>query len=320
MKQYLRKTKGFTLVEILVAITVLALVILIIAQITDSASNSMRLSNRMIDAASQARIVFGCMGQDFSNLVRRADMPLTAQNDPPGSGNVLSFVSAVASANASGNSSGNRNVSVVAYQISSSADNLGPDGASRPCLVRASKPIPWATTGYFGLDGSGLPVSFATASFPTSLVSQATDFDVLAPGVIRFAVGFRLYPDNQAVTLQDGTVIANAQGQVVYSPPMRSFTASGGGVVSVIDVSRIGAVMVGLVVIDRTNLRLLTSTEITALETKFPLPTNDTLPVPSWSATAESANALPMSVPLSARQALRVFECSYPVTPFGSRL
>ncbi len=323
MMQRSAKRGGFTLVELMVALAVLALLIVILASVIEAASRTIRISDRRIDSTSQTRLVFSCLATDLSHLIKRLDMPVTAQNAAVGATNLLCFFSGVASADPNGNA-GDRNISVIAYQVATNANNLGPDNNPRPCLIRAGKAIPWSTTGYFGLDSTGLPISFSSASFPPTLVPQQADFDVLAQGVIRMVIGFQLYPDNQPATLQDGTSVANAIGQVVYSPPVRPVTAYGGTPTttgtSVVDLNRISSVVVGIVVIDQNNLQQLTAVQVASLESQFSVPTNDTLPVASWGATVNSPAALPSTVPLPARQALHVFQSFFPITPFASHL
>lgn len=307
--------RGFTLVELLVAILVLVLLGYLVAQITGAAMRVTRLSNRMIDTASQARLAFGCLATDLAALVKRPDVPFAAQNAALGATDLLDLVAGVTSAGLDSA----RDVSIVAYQVAPCAANRGPDGQPRSCLIRAGKALGWTTTGYFGLDAAGLPTTFA--GLPASTLPQPADFDLVAPGVIRLVIGFQLYPDNGTVTLQDGTQIDHAQGQLVYSPPVRTVAAYGGapGTVRVIDLSRIAALVAGLVVVDAVNLSPLDAGQVGALGGAFPVPANGDWPVPAWGALAASPATLSSQVPLPARQSLRVFERAFPVTSFGSR-
>ena len=64
---------GFTLVEILVAIAVLAIIIVVAAKMTSTASAVATVSDKHIDANDQARMVFDRMADDFARIVRRRD-------------------------------------------------------------------------------------------------------------------------------------------------------------------------------------------------------------------------------------------------------
>jgi hypothetical protein len=145
----------------------------------------------------------------------------------------------------------NRGLSVIAYRVVAHSDNN-----NLPCLVRAGKSIPWHVTSsvgntkFMGLQSNSLPVRFTdvetatTVGFPHELLpANDADYDVLAAGVIRMVIGFQLYPDNQSVKLQDGTS-ANpnlGQGQIVYSPPIRTVTSSSGVSADNIDFNSISA-------------------------------------------------------------------------------
>ncbi|XHR26706.1 MAG: type II secretion system protein J [Chthoniobacteraceae bacterium] len=313
---------GFTLIEILAAISILMILAIIIVQITSTITHTTKLSNRAIDAAMQARLAFDRIGLDLEGLVKRSDTDFLAQNAASGTNtSLLLFISSVTSPASS--PSNNRGLSIIAYQVNVHADNNG-----LPCLIRSGQSIPWSNAGgtlscagFMGLQPNGLPLSFSSSAFDAFLPKTA-DFDVLAEGVIRMVIGFQLYPDNLAVTLADGTTIDNARGQIVYSPPIRALTPSGGGAaVNYIDLSRISALVIGLVALDLPTLRLLSASQIATLGNAFPVPANKLSPLRAWGSKAEQAASDPSfsTIPLPARQAVRVFERSYPVTPFATQ-
>jgi len=283
----------------------------LLVQITSAASGVIRVSNRHIDAAAQARLAFDRIGRDLGDLIKDGQTDFSATNAAPGNASLLQFVSAVTSAGSPAD--GNRCVSVVAYQVNASADN-----GNRLGLLRAGKPVGWDTTGFRGIQQNSVPVSFGDPSFPAGLLpSVPSDFDVLAPGVLRMVAGFQLYPDDQPVALQDGTTVANARGQVVYSPPVRTMIPAGGGPpVTLADLGRVSALVVGVVTVDPESLKLLTPGQVQALSDAFAnVPATDQLPVAKWMADTASLTALPPAVPLPARQAVRVYQRAFPVTP-----
>jgi prepilin-type N-terminal cleavage/methylation domain-containing protein len=318
---YTARRKGFSLIELLAAIAVLSILGLVIVQITSAVSRTTSLSNRAIDADAQVRLAMERIGLDLSQLIKRQDTDFSAQNVAAGTvSNILLFLSDVGSTGIS--TSNNRGLSLIAYRVAPHSDNQ-----NRACLVRAGKAIPWnatgsiAAAGFMGLQSNGLPLTFADTAF-SSFLPAAGDFDVLAPGVIRLIVGFQLYPDNNSVTLVDGTVVANARGQIVYSAPVKTLTSTDGTTsASYIDASRIAALVIGLVAIDLDSLRLLNASQVLTLVGVFDVPANSLSPVQAWAATANNAasSAALSSVPLPARQSLRVFERFYPITPFASK-
>lgn len=321
--------RAFSLVELLAAMVVLAILGLIMSQITGSITRSTKQSTRIMDASAQARLAFDRIGFDLAGLVKRRDTDFVAQNFSSSRATpILLFLSSVPSSGIA--TANNRGLSVISYEISIHPDNPDSQGTPRACLIRAGKAIPWVATGttpsagFMGLQSNGLPQTFANVSFPASLLpSNELDFDVLSAGVIRMVVGFQLYPDNQPVQLLNApSPNPNAaRGQIVYNPPIRNVTSSTGAIVPYIDLNRVSAIVVGLVTVDGENLRLLSAAQAVQLGNAFAIPadSDNKTPVQAWMATSNNVNSLPSSVPLPVRQAVRVYERTYPITPFTTQ-
>lgn len=309
---------GFSLVELLVAISILSLLALMITGIINATSRTTRLSSQRVDAATQTRLVFDRLGLDLAALVKRPDVDFKVDAS---SSTIFTFISGVGS---SGSWTANRRSSVVSYQMSTSTLSRGSDGQGRLCLLRASVPIQLNDVGFFGLKSNGLPLLFSDSAFPASLLPQHGDYDVLAQGVFRIAIGFQLYPDNKSVKLLDGATLATATGQIVYSPPIRTVTATdaSGATATPVDLNRVASIVIALASIDLQNLILLKQADVDALANAFPMPTTtlnmNQLPAELWTPIANNAATLPASVPLPARQGIRIFQRYYPITPYGS--
>ncbi len=65
---------AFTLVEVLVSVTVLILIVLVAAQLMNGATGVTLNSNKHMDADGQARLVFDRMAADLGSLVKRSDV------------------------------------------------------------------------------------------------------------------------------------------------------------------------------------------------------------------------------------------------------
>jgi len=315
------KRDGFTLIELLLTMMLTILLGILVTQATTATMKVTRLSNRSIDAASQARLALDCIGTDLSAVFRRRDVDFFAQNPGGAAENTLYFLSGVASSSASVSGSDNRGISMVAYRIASHTNN-----ANRLCLERACIPIPrarpssWAASSFMGLKSDGQPVKIdgSDTSFPTALIPATADFDLLSPGVVRMVVGFQLYPDNQPVTLKDGTTEANSRGQIVYSPPIYYPTLTSGSTstIAYLDINRISSIVVGVVAIDLDSLRLLNASQVETLASHFPALSMNTLPVSAWKTASDTAAST--GIPLPAAQAVRVFQRFYPITSYGN--
>ena len=69
-----RRRAGFTLLEVMVAIAILGIIVVAIAQIVGTASSLTTLDDKHIDADGQARTVFDRMANDFARMVKRNDV------------------------------------------------------------------------------------------------------------------------------------------------------------------------------------------------------------------------------------------------------
>ena len=65
---------GFTLIEIMVAVAVLVILILFVAQLTNSVTAITRVGTKHMDADTQARTVLDRMGFDIGRMIRRNDL------------------------------------------------------------------------------------------------------------------------------------------------------------------------------------------------------------------------------------------------------
>src|SRR6266571_3761143 len=79
-----RRTRGgFTLTELLVSVLVVTIIILMVAQLMNSATAVTRTGNKHIDTDTQARTVFDRMAMDFGRILKRSDIDYyLKQNDP----------------------------------------------------------------------------------------------------------------------------------------------------------------------------------------------------------------------------------------------
>ncbi|HZS18343.1 MAG TPA: prepilin-type N-terminal cleavage/methylation domain-containing protein, partial [Candidatus Udaeobacter sp.] len=70
----LPKVRGFTLVELLIAVSVLVLLVLLATQLLNSAATITTLAHKRMDADSQARQVLDRMALDLVQMVKRSDV------------------------------------------------------------------------------------------------------------------------------------------------------------------------------------------------------------------------------------------------------
>jgi prepilin-type N-terminal cleavage/methylation domain-containing protein len=133
---------AFTLLEMLISVVVLALLILIVTQVVNTAATVVRPANKHIDTDTQARAVLDRMALDFGRMLKRTDVdyylkaPIGYKNpNAHGNGNSLhlkvgeqgndqiAFFSQVPGYNST-SSSWQSPVSLVAYRVNSASTAL----------------------------------------------------------------------------------------------------------------------------------------------------------------------------------------------------
>jgi|GEM_PF-432267 len=117
-----RCRRAFTLVEMLVSMGVLALIMILISQLFNSATTITSMGNNHMDSDSQARAVFDRIAIDFAQIVKRADVDYYLKDPDPvttQSGNdQMAFYSQVPGYYMSGTTAGVPSpVSVVGYRV-----------------------------------------------------------------------------------------------------------------------------------------------------------------------------------------------------------
>lgn len=156
---------GFTMIEMLVAIAVLALLVVLIAQIIGMTTSSVSSSSRKLDSVTETRFALDRLGVDWAGRLDRSDVEHRFTKVDGGSGQAgndeLSFYSEV------DGYQGLRKVSVVGYRI----QELDPERTFQ--MERGVQGTDWSATA---------PVLFGSQPLP---VISDTDYEVLSEGVLR---------------------------------------------------------------------------------------------------------------------------------------
>jgi hypothetical protein len=79
----LRRGGAFTLIEMLISIVMLALLILLVTQVVNTAAKIARPANKHIDTDTESRTVFDRMAIDFAKMLRRTDVDYYLKTDNP---------------------------------------------------------------------------------------------------------------------------------------------------------------------------------------------------------------------------------------------
>jgi prepilin-type N-terminal cleavage/methylation domain-containing protein len=239
--------RAFTLVEMLVAISVMSFMLLAMAQMTALSEQAWRAEQNRIDNYTKARAMLSLLTDDLQRGVFRGDLPAFGTNAPSaptvtGSGiyyyTNTAFTAAFYTRQPGlppSTTTSVRDVSLVSYNLTNAAAVNDP-AADKVVLQRADLYVPW-TAGSANLAFQG---DMATAL--KNVTAQE-----MAPGVVGFGLAFRR---------ADGTLIA-PQDLSSYTGYSATSTSS----------NPVVAVDVCLAVIGKESLAELNTTQVQAIQT-----------------------------------------------------
>ena len=257
----------------LVAISVLALLVLLIAQLLNSAAALTTAGNKRMDADSQARPLFERMALDFAQIIKRSDVSYYAKTAAtPMTGNdLMGFYSAVQGYFPTTPSP----ISVVAYRVNSDSNSLAYN-----CLERMGKGLDWN-----GASATNMPVVFrplnlhgAWPSVASTTAYDDTDpakrtYEVIGPQVFRFEYYY----------------LEKATGNLVAYPA--AWTS-----LSAVAMRDVAAIVVAIAVIDPRSKILLSNSQIATLAESLPDYATGLRPgelLAQWQSTLDNMTNLP---------------------------
>jgi len=185
--------RGFTLTELLVTMAVLVVLVLLFAQLLNSASTTMTLGNKRMDADSQARQLLDRMAIDFDQMLKRTDISYyvkTTGNTQTGNDQIAFFSAVPGYYSQAGY---NSNASLVAYRV-----NADSTSASYNKLERMGKGFP--LNGAY--TAAPIPLLFRDGTSNTTIqgvwpaaassTTPDSDYETAGPQVFRFEYYFLL--------------------------------------------------------------------------------------------------------------------------------
>ena len=293
---------------------VLALILVLIAQLMNSATQTTTASQKRMDADSQARMIFDKLTVDFSRMLRRADVDYLAKGTvAPNSfggamtGNdFLAFYTAADGYYSAASTPPGRNsrnpVSLVAYFVSSDAQN-------RSQLVRLSKGLGWEPNGTDWQDLAYLPVT-VSLKWPnlfnrdTSQFSGMSDpdFQTIGDSVVRFEYTYLLKP--AAAGSGPALVVLPYATDPALNHSSRDFHRD------------VAAIAVTLTILDPTSRVIVSDYSKLTSESLFPDAAGGTTPDEAWIAAINSpAFVSSASIPVGAASAVRVYQRYFYLDP-----
>jgi prepilin-type N-terminal cleavage/methylation domain-containing protein len=286
-----RQSSAFTLVEMLVAISVLALLVILVTQLVNNAAAITTLGNQRMDADSQARPLFERMALDLAHLVRRSDVSYYVKTaETPMTGNdLLGFYSAVQGYHPTTPSP----ISVVAYRVNSDPSS----SVAYNRLERMGKGLDWN-----GASPANIPVVFLPltlhGTWPSVASSSAYDdpdptkrsYEIIGPQVFRFEYYY----------------LEKVTGGLVTHPA--TWTS-----LSTVAVKDAAAIVVAIAVIDPRSKILLSNSQMAALGDSLPDYASGWGPGELLARWQSALDSVP-NMPRPAISGIRLYERSFPIS------
>ncbi|XHR31133.1 MAG: type II secretion system protein J [Chthoniobacteraceae bacterium] len=224
----MKKRSGFTMIELLISVSTLAVIVLLVTQLLNSAAVTTLHCGKLMDSDSQARMIFAQMAEDFMAMYQRADLNYYFKSQ---TGNdAFYFYSQkpghIASQDPAGTGDSSLNTSsLVGYRVSDAIS-----GGNRVELERLGRGLHWVdVASQSGADGHAtsilhLPLlikdTFSQAIAdtynnssnpnPGGSATAAQQWDVIGDQVLRMEFCFLLTDGTLSLTpVVNGTTVNN---------------------------------------------------------------------------------------------------------------
>ena len=275
-------TRGFSLVELLVAMAVLSLLVVMLAQMVALTSQAISIDSKKIDAAGQARLVFDRLASDLASMPSRPDFGMmftkAAGNDS------FQFYSQV------DGYSGARQIAAVGYRIQQSTPGR---------LYQLER-------GAVGTDWGPSITSNPLVQFlpNTQAIATNTDpnYDVLASGVFRLEFCYVLTTGQFYSPPNNST-----SPYVVYCDNPTGAAFYNGNPTS----SKIAAVVIAVGILDTNSQKLISSNQLGQLATALPDNTSGDDPIADWNTAMAKPTFAPAGIPAQVVQNIRFYERTF---------
>jgi len=265
---------GFTLIELMVAMAVFAMMAVLLVVMVDGTSRVTGQSHRRISGDAGARQTLDRISADVARAIMRDDLPFRVDKTVGNDG--ISFL-----ANVDGYTEG-RGMSVISYNGSNGTLQRGVDATS------------W-TDGSEAMDFTSVTNAAANAGY---LERPGMDYEIIAQDVFRLEIAF---------LMGDGTIKANIGSPTNATPGVASLASSSGTPAS----NTIKAIIIGIASIDERSREALGTAGVTALQGAFPdAGVNQDL-IATWE--GYSSNSSYATNTPAVRQSVRVYQRYIPI-------
>jgi len=297
--------RGFTLIEILVAISVLALIVLMASQIFSGSSTAISQNYSTMGALDASQAVFQQIGADVSRMLLRDD---------------VDYGFAKIAAGTPGNMAGNDLLSFYARTLGLASTGVPPTGTTRALSVVSYQVITNASSKLeldYGAqqmdwDNSGSNPFVTTSATqllaPPNTLPTVSSLATLAPEVIRMEICFQLVSDPKGNTnpqLLTPTVPVYVAPNPIPTAPSIAIPRP---------IRNLAGIIVGIVVIDTKSRLLLpagTDLKVAKLFPDASVANQDLLSL--WTPSNTVAKLEAVGVPARATPGVHIYQKYFPL-------
>ena len=287
MSRISKNSLAFSLIEVLVAVAIMAFIFTIFSTILDSSYRMSGDSRKRLAADEEARRVLDRIGSDLKAMLNRPDVDFYfAKNN--GNDELYFFSNAPAFFDGSGTQ---QTVSLIGYRVKDhKLERLGYglswEGAPPEGIVFLTK------------NGTSIVAASTLRNAYSSVLNNDENYQIIGNGIFRFEVKFLLkpVPDGNA-TFSESPYLAG--GSSPYSN-------------AGIGLSDLRGMQVTIALIDQESRKILSESDLSQLAARFSDDsTTDTLPFGDWEAVANNAEAL--NIPMKAAAHVRFYRRLYSI-------
>lgn len=313
------RDQAFTLIEVLVSLAILAIVVLLFAQVIEQTSITTSGEEKHLDIASMSRVALDRLDSDLSGLISGGTSALIVIKNPgiAGTGrfnDALIFATNGRTQLRSAVSESAIRLGIRAYRIEEFSDpNL--DGQKTPMLAWGDGTITWTPPGSLASQassniGKALARAIADVTQTASADGSMLQFHSLADGIFRFEVGFILSDGTFTQTPPISTTFASLSSANIYPVALSAEDSSDPGRLYV------KALLIGITGLDNSTRRLADtgSGRLPGLSDMFSDPSADQTPLQAWNfqTNPDLADRIaPPAFPAPVARAVRIYQRYY---------
>lgn len=181
---------AFTLIELMVSMAVMALLLVLITQLFNTATAITTGGNKHMDADSEARLVFDRMALDFARIAKRSDIDYYFKKNSGGNDQMAFYSESTGYYPAGSTDQQKGSISLVGYRVRNNK------------LERLSKALLWNGSSSAGKSMVFLPQKLTDTWTNIAGSGSDPDYQIISNQVFRMEISFLIRDSSSAMPFQ----------------------------------------------------------------------------------------------------------------------